>query len=175
MQISMIAAVAENFVIGKDNDLVWRLPDDMKFFMQKTTGHHVIMGRKNYESLPSKYRPLPNRTNIVITRQENYQAEDTHIVNSLQKALLIAQKNGEQEVFIIGGGEIYKLGLDIADTLYLSEIHASFEGDAYFPEFDKSKWKEIERIPHGVDERHNYPFDFVTYKRILNYPRSKTS
>jgi len=169
MQISMIAAVAENYVIGKDNDLVWRLPDDMKFFMQKTTGHHVIMGRKNFESLPPKYRPLPNRTNIVITRQENYKAEGAHVVNSVQEALVIAHKNDEQEAFIIGGGEIYKLGLDIADTMYITEIHESFEGDAYFPEFDKSKWNEIERIPHPVDEKHKYPFDFVTYKKKLAY------
>lgn len=169
MQISMIAAVAENFVIGKDNDLVWRLPDDMKFFMQKTTGHHVIMGRKNFESLPPKYRPLPNRTNIIITRQEHYKAEGAHVVHSLQEALVIAHKNDEPETFIIGGGEIYKLGLDIADTMYITEIHEKFDGDAFFPEFDKSKWNEIERIPHQVDEKHKYPFDFVTYKKKLSY------
>ena len=165
MQISMIAAVAENFVIGKDNDLVWRLPDDMKFFMEKTTGHHVIMGRKNFESLPPKYRPLPNRTNIIITRQEDYEAPGAHVVHSLKNALEIASKNNEKEAFIIGGGEIYKIGLDVADTMYLSEIHEIFEGDAYFPEFDKSKWKEIERIAHPVDHKHKHPFDFVTYKK----------
>ena len=91
------------------------------------------------------------------------------MVNSLQEALVIAHKNDEQEAFIIGGGEIYKLGLDIADTMYITEIHEKFDGDAYFPEFDKSKWEEIERIPHATDEKHKYPFDFVTYKRRLSY------
>ncbi|MDX1628711.1 MAG: dihydrofolate reductase [Fulvivirga sp.] len=165
MKISMIAAVAQNNVIGKDNDLVWHLPDDMRFFMQTTTNHHVIMGRKNFESLPPKYRPLPNRTNIVITRQQDYIAEGAHVVHSLDKALQIARDHGESEAFIIGGGEIYKLGLEVADTLYLTEIHSSFEGDAYFPEFDRSEWQQLKREHHAVDERHKYAFDFVTYER----------
>jgi len=165
MKISMIAAVAENRVIGKDNDLVWRLPDDMKFFMQTTTDHHVIMGRKNYESLPPKYKPLPNRTNIIITRQKDYNA-DAHIVHNLEDALAIAKNNNEPEAFIIGGGEIYKLGLEYADVMYITEIHESFEGDAFFPEFDKSQWKEVERVPHPVDDKHKHTFDFVTYERI---------
>ena len=164
MKISMIAAVAENRVIGKDNDLVWRLPDDMKFFMQKTTGHHVIMGRKNFESLPPKYRPLPNRTNIVITRQEDYFIDGAHVVHNFDDALKIAKDKGEEEVFIIGGGEIYKIGLAVADIMYLTEIKASFEGDAYFPEYDKTQWVEVERIHHPIDEKHKYEFDFVTYK-----------
>ncbi|MEQ8924815.1 MAG: dihydrofolate reductase [Fulvivirga sp.] len=165
MKISMIAAVAENRVIGKDNDLVWRLPDDMKFFMQKTTGHHVIMGRKNFESLPPKFSPLPNRTNIVVTRQKELTIEGATVVNSLEEAIAIANKNGEQEAFIIGGGEIYKLGLTIADAMYLSEIKESFDGDAYFPEFDKSEWVEVERKNHPIDEKHKHEFDFVTYER----------
>jgi len=161
----MIAAVAENRVIGKDNDLVWSLPDDMKFFMNKTTGHHVIMGRKNFESIPEKYRPLPNRTNVIITRQKNYKAEGAQVVHSLEDALNIAKENGEHEAFIIGGGEIYKLGLAHADTMYLTEIHESFEGDAFFPEFDKDKWSEEERIHHSTDEKHAHSFDFVIYKK----------
>ena len=161
----MIAAVAENRVIGKDNDLVWRLPDDMKFFMQKTTDHHVIMGRKNFESLPPKFSPLPNRTNIVVTRQKNLNIEGTTVVNSIEEALSLAKQNGEKEAFIIGGGEIYKLGLDIADTMYLTEIKHSFDGDAFFPEYDSSQWKEVERINHPIDEKHKYEFDFVTYVR----------
>lgn len=165
MKISMIAAVAENYVIGKDNDLVWSLPDDMKFFMRTTTGHHVIMGRKNFESLPDKFRPLPNRTNIVITRQDTYDAQGAAVVNSLEDALAIARENGEQEAFIIGGGEIYKLGLEVADTMYITEVHGSFEGDAFFPKFDKSNWKEVERISHSTDEKHAFSFDFVTYER----------
>lgn len=166
MIISMIAAVAANGVIGKNNDLVWNLPDDMKFFMQKTSGHHVIMGRKNYESIPEKYRPLPNRTNIIITRQEAYQASNCIIVNSLEKALHVAKENGEQEAFIIGGGEIYKMGMDEADILYITEIDANFDGDTYFPEFNKWDWEEVQRTHHEEDDRHDHTFDFVTYKRI---------
>lgn len=165
MKVSLIAAVAENNVIGKDNDLVWDLPDDMKFFMQKTTGHHVIMGRKNYDSIPEKYRPLPNRTNIVMTRQEGLELPGTQVVHDLDNALAIARAADEQEAFIIGGGEIYKLGLEVADIMYLTEIKGEFEGDAFFPEFDRSKWREAERIPHKTDERHAYAFDFVTYVR----------
>lgn len=165
MKISMIAAVAENRVIGKDNDLVWSLPDDMKFFMTKTSGHNIILGRKNYESLPKKYRPLPNRVNIIMTRNDQYKAEGTTVVGSLPEAIQKAEENGEDEVFIIGGGEIYKLGLDVADVMYITEIKAEFEGDAFFPEYDKSVWKEVERIQHSKDERHDYAFDFVTYER----------
>lgn len=167
MKISMIAAVAQNGVIGKDNDLVWNLPDDMKLFMRKTTGHPVIMGRKNYESIPEKFRPLPNRKNVIITRQIDYKADGAVIVHSLDQALDEARKEENDEAFIIGGGEIYTLGLDVADTMYITEIHATFDGDAFFPDFDKSKWTESERTPHATDDRHQYSFDFVTYQRIL--------
>ena len=166
MKIAMIAAKTQNNVIGKDNDLPWHLPDDMKFFMQKTTGHHVIMGRKNFESLPPKFSPLPNRTNIIMTRKTDYHPEGTEVVHSLEDALAAAERGGEQEVFIIGGGEIYKLGLDRADILYLTEIKTEMDGDAYFPEIDLDKWKETARTPHTTDDRHKYAFDFVTYVRI---------
>ncbi|TRX58308.1 dihydrofolate reductase [Fulvivirga sp. M361] len=161
----MIAAVAENNVIGKDNDLVWNLPDDMKFFMRKTTGHHVIMGRKNFESIPEKFRPLPNRTNIIVTRNQTYDGGDALIVGSIQEALEIAKKNEETEAFIIGGGQIYEMGLPLSDIMYITEIKASFTGDTFYPVYPSSEWKERERIPHEVDERHAYPFDFVTYDR----------
>src|SRR5688572_33100124 len=107
MIISMIAALARNRVIGKNNDLPWKLPDDMKFFMDTTKGHHTIMGRKNYDSIPHKFKPLPNRTNIVVTRQKNFEAPGCTVVDSLNKGLAIAQQNNEPEVFIIGGAEIY--------------------------------------------------------------------
>ena len=162
----MIAAVAENRVIGKDNDLAWDLPDDMKFFMQKTSGHHVIMGRKNFESIPKKFRPLPKRTNIVITRQPDYAPEGCVIVHSLTKALDTAMKNGEEEAFIIGGGEIYTLGLEVAETMYITEVNATFDGDAFYPEYDHSQWQEVERKHHPKDEKHAFAFDFVTYNRI---------
>ncbi len=166
MIVSLIAAVAENMVIGKNNDLPWNLPDDMKYFMQTTKTHHVIMGRKNYESIPEKFRPLPNRRNIVITRQQNFQAPGCDVVHSLDDALSIAQKNNEAEVFIIGGAEIFKQGMKFTQRMYLTEIHAEVEGDIYFPPFDKTEWKEISRTHHNEDERHKYAFDFVLYERI---------
>lgn len=166
MIVSAIAALSKNKVIGKNNDLPWRLPDDMKFFMTTTKGHHVIIGRKNYDSLHPKFKPLPNRTNIVITKQENYQAPGCLIINKLEPGLEIAQKNGEIECFIIGGAEIYKLALPHTNRLYLTEIDAHIEGDTYFPEFDHGRWKEISRVHHPIDDRHLYAFDFVVYDRI---------
>jgi len=161
----MIAALGENRVIGKDNDLVWHLPDDMAYFMQTTTGHHVIMGRKNYESIPHKYRPLPNRTNIIMTRQKDYSADGAFVVHSMKDALEMARNNGENEAFIIGGGEIYSIGLDFADILYLTEIRAEFDGDAFFPEINEAHWLEVSRLHHPADERHKFEFYFVIYHR----------
>lgn len=166
MTISLIAALTRNHVIGRANDLPWHLPDDMKYFMQTTKGHHVIMGRKNYDSIPEKFRPLPNRTNIVVTRQENLQAPRCTIVHSLTDAMDIAQKAGETELFIIGGSAIYQLGMPFAQRLYLTEIEAELPGDTHFPEFDRTNWEEISRKPHPIDDRHAYAFDFVIYERI---------
>jgi dihydrofolate reductase len=166
MIVSLIAAMAENRVIGRNNDLPWKLPDDMKFFMQTTKGHHVVMGRKNYDSLDDKFKPLPHRTNIVITRQKDFEAPGCVVVNSIEKALDIGKNSQEPELFIIGGAEIYSLSLKYADKIYLTEIHQQVEGDTYFPEFDKSKWMEIARIKHAKDEKHVYSFDFVTYDRV---------
>jgi dihydrofolate reductase len=165
MIISFVVAVARNGVIGKNNDLPWRLPDDMKFFLEKTTGHHVIMGRKNYESLPKKFKPLPNRTNIVITRNSGYNAPGCIIVGSLEKAFSIAEQNGEKEAMVIGGSEIFELALPYANRLFITEIHADVEGDVYFPEFDKKEWKEVSRVPHAADARHQHAFDFVLYEK----------
>lgn len=166
MKVSLIVAVSENGVIGKDNDLIWNLPNDMKFFKEKTIGHHVIMGRKNFESIPHKYRPLPDRTNIVITKQNNYKAEGCVIVDSIEAALEVAKNNGEHEPFIIGGGEIYKLALEaeIIDKIYLTKIHHSFEGDTFFPELH-SNWKEVNKIEHKADAKHSYDYDFITLKK----------
>ena len=166
MTISLIAALAQNGVIGKANDLPWHLPDDMKYFMLTTKGHHVIMGRKNYESLPEKFRPLPNRTSIVITRQKNYQAPGCSIVHQLEEGVKMAEGNGEQELFIIGGAEIYALGIPLADKPYLTEIHATIDGDTHFPAYRKEGWREISRQPHPSDDRHKFGFDFVIYKKI---------
>jgi dihydrofolate reductase len=165
MIISLIAALSQNRVIGKNNDLPWHLPDDMKYFMQTTKAHYVIMGRKNYDSIPEKFRPLPNRTNIVVTRQKNFQAPGCIVVNALEDGLELAKANNEKEVFIIGGSEIYNQGFPLATRLYLTEIMAHLEGDTYFPEFNKSQWKEVSRKHHLSDERHKFPFDFVVFER----------
>jgi dihydrofolate reductase len=166
MIVSLIAASAQNRVIGKNNDLPWRLPDDMKFFMQTTKGHHVIMGRKNYDSLLDKYKPLPDRTNIVVTRQPELRAPGCIVVHSVDDALGIARKNKEPEVFVIGGAEIYRIALPSAHRLYLTEIQADVDGDTFFPEFDRTQWKEISRQPHPADGRHPYAFDFVIYANM---------
>ena len=167
MIVSLIVAVSENGVIGKDNDLIWHLPKDMKFFKETTMGHHVIMGRKNFESIPHKYSPLPNRTNVVITRQADYKAEGCVVVNSVEAALEIAKNNGENEPFIIGGGQIYKLALEtnLVDKIYLTKVHHSFEGDTFFPELN-TDWKEMERIDHKADEKHDYSYSFLTFEKI---------
>lgn len=165
MKISMIAAVSANGVIGKDNDLAWHLPDDMKFFKQTTAGHHVLLGRKNWESIPLKWRPLPNRPNIVITRNDEYQADGGTVTNSLQNALSIAKEANEEEAFIIGGGDIYRLGLPLSDRMYLTEIDAQIDGDTFFPKWDKSAWIEVSREHHEADDRHAFPFDFVVYDK----------
>ena len=165
MKISMIAAVSENQVIGKDNDLAWHLPDDMKYFMRTTQHHHVVMGRKNYESIPTKYRPLPNRTNIVVTRTPDYKAPDCLIFHSIQEALDYSQANEQEEVFIIGGGQIYEAALDLTDSLYITEVKADVDGDTFFPEISPADWQEVSRIHHPADDKHKYAFDFVIYNR----------
>lgn len=165
MIVSAIAALSRNRVIGKDNDLPWRLPDDMKFFMQTTKGHHVIMGRKNYDSLKEKFKPLPDRTNIVITRQEQFSAPGCVVVHGIAPALLIAEKNAEKECFIIGGAEIYQIAMPYTTRLYLTEIDAVVGGDTYFPEIKKEEWKEVSRKHHPADDRHPYAFDIAVYDR----------
>lgn len=166
MIVSAIAALSKNRVIGKNNDLPWRLPDDMKFFMETTKGHHVIMGRRNYDSLHEKYKPLPKRTNIVITRQQNFSAPGCKVMHAIEPALDLARKNAESECFIIGGAEIYRLAMPYTTRLYMTEIDALIDGDTFFPEFDPSDWKEISRQQHPADQRHAYAFDIVVYDRI---------
>jgi dihydrofolate reductase len=166
MIISAIAALSKNRVIGKNNDLPWRLPDDMKFFMETTKGHHVIMGRKNYDSLHEKFKPLPNRTNIVITRQENFKAPGCIVLHDVEEGLELAENNSEKECFIIGGAEIYRLALPFTTRLYLTEIHAEIEGDTYFPDISRDAWVETRRQHHAVDARHQFAFDFVKYDRV---------
>lgn len=161
----MIAAMTRNRVIGKDNDLPWHLPDDFKFFKQTTEGHFVLMGRKNFESLPPKFKPLPNRPNVIITRKLTYDGQGAQVVHSLEEALDLAREANETEAFIIGGGEIFTIGLEHANRMYLTEIETELEGDTLFPEFDRSHWKEIMRKHHSADERHKFAFDFVIYEK----------
>ena len=165
MKISAIVAVSENNVIGKDNRLIWRLPADMKFFKDKTTGHCVITGRKNYESIPEKFRPLPDRKNIVVTRQKDYQAPGAIVVNTLDDAIAVAREQQETELFIIGGGEIYRQAISLCDIIYLTRIHANFEGDTFFPELNSEDaitngWKLNWSEEHPADEKHLYSFTF---------------
>ena len=158
----MIAAAAENNALGKDNKIVWHLPDDFKRFKQLTSGHHIIMGRKTFESFP---KPLPNRTHIVISRQTGYSAENCIVVNSLEKALEVAPKN--EDIFIIGGAQIYDLALNISDKLELTRVHGVFEADAFFPKIDFQHWKMDFEEKHLKDEMHNFDFTFQTYSRIV--------
>lgn len=140
-KISLIAAISENRAIGKNNELLWRIPDDMRRFKELTTGHPIIMGRKTYESIG---KPLPNRTNIIITRNKDYSAPGCIVTNSLHEAIEKAGEIEQSEIFIIGGGEIYKEGLKLTDKLYLTLIHEEKEGDIYFPDYSEFK-KEVSR------------------------------
>ncbi len=158
--IIMIAAVAENNALGKNNDLLWHLPNDFKRFKSLTSGHHIIMGRKTFESFP---KPLPNRTHIIITREKGYKAEGCIIVDSIDKALEVCPKN--QDNYIIGGGEIYTLSIPYADKLDITRVHHSFEADAYFPDIDSEKWELSESVFNSKDDSHKYDFTFQTFLR----------
>jgi len=156
----MIAAIAENFALGKDNDLIWHLPDDFKRFKQLTSGHYIIMGRKTFESFP---KPLPNRTHVIITRQKDYVAEGCLVVASMEEALAILPKN--EDAFIIGGGEIYQLALPFANKMELTKVHTSLEADTFFPLFAMEDWMLTTEEYHPKDEKHLYDFTYETYCR----------
>jgi dihydrofolate reductase len=158
--ITIIAAIAENNALGKDNQLLWHLPDDFKRFKNITTGHYIIMGRKTFESFP---KPLPNRTHVIISRQKNYSQLNCIVVTSLQKAIEACPKN--EEVFIIGGGEIYNQSIAIADKLDITRVNHSFEADTFFPEIDLTKWELVFEEFHPKDEKHKFDFTFETYTR----------
>lgn len=160
MTISIIVAIAENNVIGKDNKLLWRLPADLKYFKELTMGHHIIMGRKTFESIG---KPLKDRTNIIITKNILFRAEGCIIVNSLKWALEIAEKKGETEVFIIGGGEIYKQALPLTNKIYLTKIFHRFEGDTFFPTINENEWILEKHEEHLPDEKNKFPYAFCTY------------
>lgn len=165
MNISIIVAVAQNNVIGKDNRLIWHLPADMKFFKEKTTGHCVVMGRKSYEALPENFRPLPNRTNIIITRQNKYSEQGAVVLNSLEAAINFAREKGESECFIIGGGEIFREAIPLTNKIYLTKIFKKFEGDTFFPDLDETKWMQTEYHEHHPDEKNKFHYAFFTFIR----------
>lgn len=157
-----MAAVAANNALGKDNQLIWHLPADLKRFKKTTLNHAVIMGRKTYESLKN---PLPNRTNIIITRDRNYKVEGWLVVNSLEEALKVAAKTDENP-FILGGAEIYRQAMKFVDKLDITFVHHQFEADVFFPEIDKTIWKETSREDFKADENNKYDYSFVTFERI---------
>ncbi|MDP2133557.1 MAG: dihydrofolate reductase [Sulfuritalea sp.] len=159
--LTLIAAVARHGVIGIANRLPWHLPADLRHFKALTTGHAVIMGRKTWESLPEKFRPLPGRHNIVVTRDAAYRAAGATVANSLPAA--VAAANGD-EAFVIGGAELYAAALPLADRLQLTEIDASFDGDTYFPAVDPGQWREAARETHRGDEGFGFDYAFVTYE-----------
>jgi dihydrofolate reductase len=162
MRISMIVAAGENNVIGRNNDLPWKLPKDMRYFKETTSGHPVVMGRKTLESLGN---PLPNRTNIVITRNSKLPFDGIIITSTPTEALEKAAKEHNEEVFIIGGGEIFTQTLAITDRVYLTRVHYEFEGDAYFPELPENEWQCTSADHHEPDEKHAYAFTFEVWDR----------
>jgi dihydrofolate reductase len=163
--LSLIVAASDNNVIGKNNNLIWRLPTDMKYFKETTSGHCVIMGRKNYESIPEKYRPLSNRTNIIVSRQTNYSAPNCIVVNSIESALAKAREISNDEIFIIGGAQIYEQCFDLADKIYLTRVHATLEGDAFFPALDLNKYKNISSLYIQADTKNEHSFTFHVYEK----------
>ena len=168
MSIVIIAAIAENRGIGLDNDLPWSLPDDMQFFKSSTQGKSVIMGRKNFESIPHKYRPLPNRQNIIVTHKSDYQADGCTVVNSIEEG--IEKSNRDGDVFIIGGGQIYADALknNLVDEMLLTEVQAEIEADVFFPEFDKTNWDSTVLTKHDKDEKHSFSFIIRRYIKKKN-------
>lgn len=164
MLLSLIVAASENNVIGKGNAIPWHLPDDLKFFRSKTEGHPIIMGRKCYESIG---KPLPNRENIIVTRDQTYDAPGCEVSSSLDEAIMFAKKKTDrEEIFVIGGGEVYAQALPFANRIYMTRVHATIDGDIFFPEIDAATWKEIERTEHPADDKHTFAFTFQTLERV---------
>ena len=162
MIVSDVVAISENHIIGKDNKLLWYLPNDLRHFKEITSGHTIIMGRKTYESVG---KPLPKRRNIIITRQD-ITIEGCEVVNSIEAALALCA--GEEEVFIVGGAEIYKLAMHLTNRIYLTIVHKQFDGDSFFPEINKQEWKEVSREDYQPDEKNSLPYSFITLERVVH-------
>lgn len=167
MTVKIIVAADQDFGIGKNNDLLWHLPADMKFFKETTIGHIVVMGRKNYESIPERFRPLPGRENAVLTRQDGFTAPGCMVFHSLQDCLEHYRGETERIVYIIGGGEIYRqaLEMDCVDEMYITHVQATFDADTFFPDFEASGWKNETVLEHPADEKNPYPFTIKKYSR----------
>ena len=161
--IKILVACDENRVIGKDNQLIWHLPADLKRFKSLTPGHVILMGRKTYESIG---KPLPNRTTIVITRQVDFQAEGTITAHSVEEAILKAKSLTREDIFIVGGAEIYSLSLALADQLLVTQLHDIFEGDAFFPEISADTWEIVDRERGLTDEKNPFQYSYITYQKI---------
>jgi dihydrofolate reductase len=162
LKINLIVAVSENNVIGMKNNLPWTLPNDMRYFKEKTLGHCVIMGKKNYLSIPQKFRPLPNRENIILTTKKNFNAPKCKVFNTLEKALEYTKSRNEKEIFVIGGGEVYKYALEknLIDTIFLTRVHAKIQGDTFFPKLNKQQWNVMSEEKQQKDENHKYDYTF---------------
>jgi len=167
-EYKIIVAIGENNEIGDGEDLLWHLPADMKYFKENTQGADVIMGRKTYDSIPKKFRPLPNRTNIVITRNKDYVAEDgVYICHSIKDALEIAENCSTTEKFIIGGGSVYNETIHLASKLYLTQVYSVFpKANTFFPKIDMNIWKEYWRKDCKKDEKNSFDYSFIKYSRI---------
>jgi dihydrofolate reductase len=165
MKVSLIVAMDSKRGIGKNNDLMWHLPMDMNFFKETTKNHIVVMGRKNYDSIPEKFRPLPNRLNVVLTRNKDFQADNCIVFNSLDECFDYFKNEIERKVFIIGGGEIYKMALESnrLDELFITYVDGVFDADTYFPEFEEIRWKSEIIGEQIVDEKHANSFQIVRY------------
>lgn len=160
--ISLLVAMDKNQLIGKDNDLPWRLPADLAYFKRVTMGHPIIMGRKTYDSIG---RPLPGRENIIVTRDTSYEAEGCKVIHSIEEIVKMNEQT-DQELFVIGGAEIFKEILPHSDRLYITEINEEFEGDTYFPAFDKVEWKVISEEKGIKNEKNPYDYTFLVYEKI---------
>lgn len=166
MKIAIIVAMDEKRGIGKDNGLLWHLPEDMKFFKNTTTDNIVVMGRKNYESIPEKYRPLPNRENVILTRNKDYKAEGCFVFHSFDEILKHYEDEEEKTMFIIGGGEIYKLALekDIVDEMYITKVEKTYDADTFFPEINLRDWRRSKILTMPQDKQHEAEFDIWKYE-----------
>jgi dihydrofolate reductase len=166
MNIAIIVAMDANRGIGKNNDLMWHLPTDMKFFKEKTTENIVVMGRKNFESIPEKYRPLPNRENVILTRNKDFKAEGCLVFNSFDEVLKHYENEEDRTMFIIGGGEIYKEALkkDIVDEMYVTKINKSYDADTFFPEINLRDWRRSKILTNPEDKNHEAEFDIWKYE-----------